>query len=54
MRSYQKETKMKTIILLITLTIAALQAESTVYYDTTTTDDSSGISKPNHPTGELY
>jgi len=40
---------MKKIILLIALTLGALQAESVVYYDTTSADDNSGISKPNYP-----
>ena len=40
---------MKKIIFLIALTLGALQAESVVYYGTTSTDDNSGISKPNHP-----
>ena len=40
---------MKKIILLITLTLGALQAESTVHYDTTSSNENSGISKPNHP-----
>jgi hypothetical protein len=40
---------MKKFILLITLTIGALQADSIVHYDTTSSDDNAGISKPNHP-----
>jgi len=40
---------MKKIILLITLTLGALQAESVVHYDTTGIEDNSGISKPNYP-----
>ena len=44
---------MKNIILLIALTLGALQAEDTVYYDTNSADGSQ-ISKPNHPTQELH
>ena len=40
---------MKKIILLIALTLGALQAESIVHYDTTNSGDNSGISKPNYP-----
>ena len=43
---------MKKIILLITLTIAALQAESIVHYDTPETK--SPISKPNHPNDDIH
>ena len=45
---------MKKIILLITLTLGALQADTTVHYDTTSTGDNSGISKPNYPNDDLY
>jgi len=44
---------MKKIILLIALTLGALQAESIVHYDTTN-DDNSGISKPNHPNDDIH
>ncbi|WP_415398299.1 hypothetical protein [Sulfurimonas sp. CS5] len=44
---------MKKIILLIALTLGALQAASVVHYDTTN-DDNSGISKPNHPNSDIY
>jgi len=45
---------MKKIILLIALTLGALQAESIVHYDTKSADSKSEISKPNHPSDELY
>ena len=45
---------MKTIILLIALTLGAIAAESTVHYDTTSNGDKPEISKPNHPSDELY
>ena len=45
---------MKKIILLIALTLGALQAESTVHYDTVSSDDKSGISKPNYPNDDIY
>ena len=44
---------MKNIILLIALTLGALAADTVVHYDTTS-DDNSGISKPNHPNDDLY
>ena len=44
---------MKKIILLIALTLGALQAESIVHYDTVGSDDNSGISKPNHPNEDI-
>ena len=44
---------MKTLILLITLTIGALQADNIVTYDTKNGTNSE-VSKPNHPTQELY
>ncbi len=44
---------MKKIILLIALTLGALQADSTVYYDTKT-DDNSGITKPNYPNDDIH
>lgn len=43
---------MKKIILLIALTLGALQAEDIVHYDTKETK--SPISKPNYPTTEIY
>jgi hypothetical protein len=43
---------MKNIILLIALTLGALQADSTVYYDTKEVKDP--VSKPNHPSTEIY
>ena len=43
---------MKKIILLVTLTLVALQADNVVHYDTT--DTQNPISKPNHPSSELY
>jgi len=45
---------MKKIILLIALTLGALQANSIVTYDTSSSDDNSGISKPNYPNDDLY
>jgi len=44
---------MKNIILLIALTLGALQADSIVHYDTST-EDSSGISKPNYPNDDIH
>ncbi|MDD3505495.1 hypothetical protein [Sulfurimonas sp.] len=44
---------MKTLILLIALTLGALQADNIVTYDTRN-GDSAPISKPNHPSQELY
>ncbi len=43
---------MKKIILLITLTLGALQADNIVFYDITETEKP--IHKPNHPGLELY
>ncbi|WP_373001868.1 hypothetical protein [Sulfurimonas sp.] len=43
---------MKTIILLIALTLGALQADNIVTYDTKDTKEP--ISKPNHPSTEIY
>ncbi|MDQ1263060.1 MAG: hypothetical protein QG559_61 [Campylobacterota bacterium] len=43
---------MKKIILLIALTLGALQADNTVHYDTK--DAGSNISKPNHPSSDIY
>ena len=43
---------MKKIILLIALTLGALQADNIVFYDTTETQEP--INKPNHPSSELY
>ena len=51
MRSYQGN-KMKKIILLITLTLGALQADNIVSYDTQ--DTQAPISKPNYPSSEIY
>ena len=45
---------MKKIILLIALTLGALQAESTVHYDTSSLNDNSEMSKPNHPNSDIY
>ncbi|WP_373035731.1 hypothetical protein [Sulfurimonas sp.] len=43
---------MKKIILLITLTLGALQAENIVHYDTKEIKEP--ISKPNHPSSDIY
>jgi hypothetical protein len=43
---------MKRIILLIALTIGALQADNVVYYDTKEIKEP--ISKPNHPNSDIY
>ncbi|WP_294884681.1 MULTISPECIES: hypothetical protein [unclassified Sulfurimonas] len=43
---------MKKIILAITLTLGALQADDIVHYDTKETK--TPISKPNHPNTEIY
>ncbi|MDD5157719.1 hypothetical protein [Sulfurimonas sp.] len=43
---------MKKIILMAMLTIGALQADNTVHYDVR--DAQSPISKPNHPSTDLY
>ncbi|WP_294963692.1 hypothetical protein [Sulfurimonas sp.] len=43
---------MKTIILLITLTLGALQADNIVTYDIQ--DTQKPINKPNHPSTEIY
>lgn len=43
---------MKKIILLVALTLGALQAGNVVYYDKQETKDP--MSKPNHPSTELY
>jgi len=45
---------MKKIILLLALTLGALQADSIVHYDTNTKSDNSGISKPNYPNDDIY
>ena len=42
---------MKKIILLIALTLGALQASTTIIYGS---DDNSGISKPNHPNDDIH
>ena len=44
---------MKTVILTMILTISALNAEDIVHYDTRETKPSS-MSKPNHPSTDLY
>jgi hypothetical protein len=44
---------MKKIILLIALTLGALQADEIVNYDTNNGNTAETI-KPNHPTEELY
>ena len=44
---------MKTLILATLLTLTVLQAEDTVHYDKKEVKPSS-ISKPNHPTNDLY
>ena len=44
---------MKKIILLIALTLGALQADDTVTYDSANGNATETI-KPNHPTQELY
>lgn len=44
---------MKTLILLIGLTLGALQADNIVTYDTKAENDSQ-ISKPNYPNQDLY
>lgn len=43
---------MKKFILLIALTIGALQAESIVHYDAVDTKEP--VSKPNHPNTDIY
>ncbi len=43
---------MKNIILLIALTIGALQADDIVHYDTK--EEKTPIAKPNHPSVDLY
>jgi len=44
---------MKKIILATVLVFGALQAEDIVHYDKKGTEKS-GISKPNHPSNDLY
>lgn len=44
---------MKTLILLIGLTLGALQADNIVTYDTNSVGNTEGI-KTNHPTQDLY
>ena len=44
---------MKKIILGMALTLGAIQAEEIVHYDTKDTKKPQ-ISKPNHPTADLY
>ncbi len=44
---------MKTLILLIGLTLGALQADNIVTYDTKNGSNTEGI-KTNHPTQDLY
>ncbi|WP_310441109.1 hypothetical protein [Sulfurimonas sp.] len=43
---------MKNIILLIALTLGALQADNIVTYDTK--NGNTEVSKPNHPSQDLY
>ncbi|MDD3505355.1 hypothetical protein [Sulfurimonas sp.] len=43
---------MKNFILLIALTLAALQADNIVHYDTK--EAKTPISKPNHPNSDIY
>ncbi|WP_281276916.1 hypothetical protein [Sulfurimonas crateris] len=43
---------MKNIILLIALTLGALQADNVVHYDTK--EAKTPISKPNHPSSDIY
>jgi len=43
---------MKKIILLVALTLGALQAGNIVHYDKQDTKDQ--MSKPNHPSTEIY
>ncbi|MDD3442629.1 hypothetical protein [Sulfurimonas denitrificans] len=43
---------MKNIILLIALTIGALQADNIVHYDVKETGTT--VSKPNHPSTDIY
>ncbi|HUH43409.1 MAG: hypothetical protein PHI38_02655 [Sulfurimonas sp.] len=43
---------MKKIILLIALTLGALQADNIVHYDVK--EASTTVSKPNHPTTDIY
>ncbi len=43
---------MKKIILAITIMLGALQADSVVHYDVQETN--TPISKPNHPTTDIY
>jgi len=52
MRFYQGHT-MKIITLATLLTLSALQAENVVHYDTKEVKKPA-ISKPNHPTTDLY
>lgn len=51
MRSYQGKNMTKTI-LAIAITLGALQADNIVSYDTK--DTKAPISKPNHPSTEIY
>ncbi|WP_295057891.1 hypothetical protein [Sulfurimonas sp.] len=44
---------MKTLILLIGLTLGALQADNIVTYDTNNGNNTESI-KPNHPSQDLY
>ena len=52
MRSYQGNN-MKKVMLTTILLLSAAQAENIVHYDTRDTGKSA-ISKPNHPTTDLY
>ena len=44
---------MKKVILLIALTLGALQADEIVHYDTKN-NNGAEISKPNHPNQDIY
>lgn len=47
-----KDIKMKKLIFLVALTLGALQADNTVHYDIVDTKEP--ISKPNHPSTDIY
>ena len=51
MHSYQGKNMTK-LIFAIALTLGALQADNVVQYDTK--DAEAPISKPNHPSSEIY
>ncbi len=48
-----KENKMKKIILLIALTLGALQADNVVAYDTRDTAEPQ-VQKPNYPNNDIH